>query len=620
MPGKAFWPPRLGPQPRVIPDSFKRDLLNRVDIVDIIQRHLQLKKAGANYSACCPFHNEKSPSFTVSPSKQFYHCFGCGAHGDAIGFLMEYSGLGYIEAIKELAAGAGMTMPDFEPRFGTKKEESGPDLYEFMQRATQYYREQLKGSARAIEYLKRRGLSGQIAAHFGVGYAPDGWHNLQAVFPDYDDKSLKEVGLVIENDAGKRYDRFRDRIMFPIINQRGFVVGFGGRIIDAGEPTAGEEKGSPGPKYLNSPETPLFEKGRELYGLPQARQAIRDAGRVLVVEGYMDVVALAQHGVGYAVATLGTATTPVHVQKLLRQSDEIVFSFDGDAAGRKAAWHALEVSLPVTLDHKTIRFLFLPEGEDPDSYVRTHGKAAFELLLERAEPLSTYLLSQLRARVDTNTAEGRSRLAHDAKPLLKSVAAPGLQLQLVKQVADIAGMTQQEVERLCELRRSAPAAGTWQRPAPPVVGRAAVKSFELCLLEYVLVKPALAAELSGEVIRGESLEAKALLALGEYVRANPDVSSEVMLIDHFRGSPYETLLKQVRSELMILGFTPEQAEGDFRDALPGLERRRIHEQLNELQRKNKAGALSPEDIELMNALTKRLWTLDQRPGANRPVV
>jgi DNA primase len=397
--------------------------------------------------------------------------------------------------------------------------------------------------------------------------------------------------------------------MFPIINQRGFVVGFGGRVIDAGEP-----------KYLNSPETPLFEKGRELYGLPQARQAIRDAGRVLVVEGYMDVVALAQHGVGYAVATLGTATTPVHVQKLLRQADEIVFSFDGDAAGRKAAWHALEVSLPATLDNKTIRFLFLPEGEDPDSYVRAQGKAAFEELAGRAEPLSAYLLAQLRARVDTNTAEGRSRLVHDAKPLLKSVAAPGLQLQLLKQVADITGMSQQEVERLCELHRSAPAPGAWQRPAPPKVGSAAVKSFELRLLEWVLLKPALASELSEEIVRGESLEARALLALAEYARGNPDASSEVMLIDHFRGSPFETLLKQVRSELMVLALSPEQAEGAFREALPGLERRRIHEQLNELQRKNKAGALSPADIELMNALTKRLGTLDQRPGANRPVV
>ena len=591
----------------MIPDSFKRDLLNRVDIVDIVQRHLQLKKTGANFSACCPFHNEKSPSFTVSPSKQFYHCFGCGAHGDAIGFLMEYSGLGYIEAIKELASSAGMTMPDFEPRFGKKKEESGPDLYDLMQRAMQYYREQLKAAPQAIEYLKRRGLSGRIAAHFGIGYAPDGWQNLEAVFADYADKSLKEAGLVIDNEAGKRYDRFRDRIMFPIINQRGFVIGFGGRVLGAGEP-----------KYLNSPETPLFEKGRELYGLPQARQAIRDAARVLVVEGYMDVVALAQHGVEYAVATLGTATTPVHVQKLLRQTDEIVFSFDGDAAGRKAAWHALEVSLPAMLDHKAVRFLFLPEGEDPDSYVRTHGKAAFEELVGRAEPLSAYLLGQLRARVDTNTAEGRSRLVHEAKPLLKAIAAPGLQLQLLKQVADIAGVTQQEVERLCELRRGQP--DPWQRPAPAKAARAAVKSFELSLLEYVLVKPALAAELSAETVQGESIEAKALLALSEYVRAHPDVGSEVMLIDHFRASPFETLLKQVRSELMVLGLTPEQAEGGFRDALPRLERQRVHLQLNELQRKNKAGALDSTDIELMNTLTKRLATLDQRPGTNRPVV
>ena len=571
---------------------------------------MTLKKAGANFSACCPFHTEKSPSFTVSPTKQFYHCFGCGAHGDAIGFLMEYSGLGYIEAIKELAAGAGMTMPDFEPRMGKKAQETGPNLYDVMQRATQYYREQLKSSAHAVEYLKRRGLSGKVAAHFGIGYAPDGWQNLQAVFPNYAERDLKEAGLVIDNEAGKRYDRFRDRIMFPIVNQRGFVIGFGGRVLGAGEP-----------KYLNSPETSLFEKGRELYGLPQARQAIREHGRVLVVEGYMDVVALAQHGVEYAVATLGTATTPTHVQKLMRQADDIVFSFDGDTAGRKAAWHALEVSLPATLDHKTIRFLFLPEGEDPDSFVRAQGKEAFEHLVARAEPLSAYLLSQLRARVDTNTMEGRSRLVHEAKPLLKNVAAPALQLQLLKQVADIAGMTQQEVERLCELRRTQPAQqGAWQRPPPPKAERRSVKSFELRLLECVLVKPALASELTDAIIRGENTEAKALLALGEYVRANPGQSSEIMLIDHFRGSPFETLIKQVRSELMVLALSPEDAEAEFRDALPRLERQRIHEQLNDLQRKDKEGALSAADIASMNLLTKRLAALDQRPGANRSVV
>ncbi len=592
----------------MIPDSFKRDLLNRVDIVDIIQRFVPLKKAGANYNACCPFHNEKTPSFTVSPTKQFYHCFGCGAHGDAIGFLMEYGGMGYVDAIKELAEGVGMKLPDFEPRFERAKKETEPDLYGVMQRAAQYYREQLKTSPRAIDYLKGRGLSGRIAAHFGIGYAPDGWQNLQAVFPKYDDKSLKDAGLVIDNESGKRYDRFRDRIMFPIVNQRGFVIGFGGRVIGQGEP-----------KYLNSPETPLFEKGRELYGLPQARQAIRDAGRVLVVEGYMDVVALAQHGVEYAVATLGTATTPTHVQKLLRQTDEIVFSFDGDAAGRKAAWHALEVSLPATLDHKAIRFLFLPEGEDPDTFVRANGKEAFEAFVARAEPLSAYLLAQLRARVDATTMEGRSRLVHEAKPILKNVAAPALRLQLIKHVADIAGMTQEEVERLCELRRS-DAAPSSQRPAPPKVARAAVKSFELRLLECVLVKPALAVELSSEIIRGENLETKALLALGEYMRGSPDANSEVTLIDHFRGGPFETLLKQVRSELMVLGLTPEDAEGEFRDALPALERQRIHEELNELQRRHKTGALDAGEIQRWNALTKRLAALDRGPGGNRSVV
>ncbi len=612
MPGKfrtGFYP---SPQPRVIPDSFKRDLLNRVDIVDIIQRHLPLKKAGANFSACCPFHNEKSPSFTVSPTKQFYHCFGCGAHGDAIGFLMEYSGLGYIEAIKELAAGTGMTMPEFEPGFGKKKEVSGPNLYDIMQRATQYYREQLKTSPRAIEYLKNRGLSGRVAAHFGIGYAPDGWQNLQAAFPAYDDKSLKDVGLVIENEAGKRYDRFRDRIMFPIVNQRGFVIGFGGRVIGAGEP-----------KYLNSPETPLFEKGRELYGLPQARQAIRDAGRVLVVEGYMDVVALAQHGVEYAVATLGTATTPTHVQKLLRQADEIVFSFDGDAAGRKAAWHALEVSLPATLDHKAIHFLFLPEGEDPDSYVRAKGKEAFEALVGSAEPLSAYLLAQLRARVDSNTMEGRSRLLHEAKPLVLNItSAPALQLQLLKQVAELVGMTLTEVEQQWELRRTNAFRNARERPESAKVPRKAPPSMQRWLLRSLLAKSALARELPIERFRGEDVESRGLVALAEYLLAQSGQGGnfDALVIDHFRGTEFETLFSLLQSELIELDLSPERADAEFRDSLRKLERDHIDQQLDALQGKARTGAFSRADGDQMNELTKRKAALDQRPGGNRSVV
>ncbi|HEX6734380.1 MAG TPA: DNA primase, partial [Azonexus sp.] len=287
----------------MIPDSFIQDLLARVDIVDLVDSHVPLKKAGANYAACCPFHNEKSPSFTVSPTKQFYHCFGCGAHGTAIGFVMEYQGLGFVDAIKELAGRAGMQVPDSEGRnFPAEKPGQTRTLIEVMARAAQYYKDQLKASPRAIEYCKKRGLTGEVAARFGIGYAPDGWQNLQAVFPNYNADELKAAGLVIDNEAGRRYDRFRDRLMIPIINQKGEIIAFGGRIIDQGEP-----------KYLNSPETPLFEKGRELFGLPQARQALRDTDTAIVTEGYMDVIALSQNGVGNAVATLGTATTATHV-------------------------------------------------------------------------------------------------------------------------------------------------------------------------------------------------------------------------------------------------------------------------------------------------------------------
>src|SRR3954463_12204349 len=355
----------------VIPDSFKQDLLNRVDIVDVVSRYVQLKKGGANYSGLCPFHNEKTPSFSVSPAKQFYHCFGCGAHGNAIGFLMAYSALGYVDAVKELAGQAGMQVPESRPPTAQEaaRQERETGLYALMEKAMEFYRAELKKSPKAIEYLKGRGLTGEIAARFRIGYALDDWQGLKAAFPEYEDKALVECGLVIEKE-GKRYDRFRDRVMFPILSARGAGIGFGGRVMGEGEP-----------KYLNSPETPLFEKGRELYGLVQARDAIRTTGHALVVEGYMDVVALAQFGVGNAVATLGTATTPVHVSKLLRLADALVFCFDGDAAGRKAAWRALEVSLALAPDHKLIKFLFLPEGEDPDTYIRGHGKARFEGLV-----------------------------------------------------------------------------------------------------------------------------------------------------------------------------------------------------------------------------------------------
>ncbi|MEY4591964.1 MAG: hypothetical protein RIR18_859 [Pseudomonadota bacterium] len=472
----------------MIPDSFIQDLLARADIVDVVESYLKLKKSGANYSACCPFHNEKSPSFTVSPNKQFYHCFGCGAHGTAISFIMEYAGLGFVEAVHDLANRLGMAVPQEQSHSagfaGSGGESARPvvspgkirGLADIMLQALQFYKTQLKQSPQAIEYLKKRGLTGEIAARFGIGYAPAGFQNLMVPFPQYNDPNLVVAGLVIENEQGRRYDRFRERIMFPIINPKGDVIGFGGRVLDKGEP-----------KYLNSPETPLFLKGQEVFGLPQARQALRETNTAIVVEGYMDVVALAQHGVGNAVATLGTATTPTHIRKLLRQVDRLVFCFDGDNAGRKAAWRALENALETLVDNKQVGFVFLPEADDPDSFVRAHGAEAFQRVIQQATPLSDFLLQELSSRCDMASAEGRAKLIHEAKPLLTLLPTPSLRLQIVKRLSDISGFSQAEVERLCDLRpiaKRAPARAPRQAP-----------SINRTLLQCVLSKPALALRL-----------------------------------------------------------------------------------------------------------------------------
>jgi DNA primase len=541
----------------VIPDSFKQELLHRVDIVDVIERYVPLKKGGSNYLACCPFHSEKTPSFTVSPAKQFYHCFGCGVHGNAISFLMEYQGLGYIEAVKDLAESVGMKMPEFEPR--AKKSESGPDLYALMEQASDYYREQLKNSPRAIDYLKGRGLTGKIAARFGIGYAPEGWQNLERVFPNYADAALKDAGLVIDAEGGRRYDRFRDRVMFPILNQRGSVIAFGGRVLGEGEP-----------KYLNSPETPLFEKGRELYGLPQARHAIRIAGRVVVVEGYMDVVALAQHGIEYAVATLGTATSPVHVQKLLRQTDEVVFCFDGDAAGRKAAWHALEVSLPYLADNKAVRFLFLPPEHDPDSFVREEGSKAFEKKVGEARPLSEFLLDELKGRVDSATAEGRSRLVHEAKPLLQKLAAPALRLQLLKALAAAAEVSQEDAARIMDIRvarsdRPALSQGVPRASQLPQAKR------EHTLLKCLLAKPTLAADLPQAMLDPASFDGRVLIAVADYCQRNPQAQGGE-LIEHFKDSEFAAAIASGQAKLLETKLEADHMEPEFRGEITNWQR------------------------------------------------
>ncbi|TFW17653.1 DNA primase [Duganella callida] len=472
----------------MIPQTFIADLLNRVDIVDVVGRYVQLKKGGANFMGLCPFHSEKSPSFTVSPTKQFYHCFGCGAHGTSIGFMIEYSGMGFVDAVKELAQSVGMVVPEQDdkipPAQRAQIQAQSLALTDAMTKAGDYYKLQLRSAPTAIAYLKGRGLTGEIAARFGLGYAPPGWDNLRSVFPDYEAVVLAESGLVIDKvdedgNNRKRYDRFRERVMFPIRNTKGQVIAFGGRVLDHGEP-----------KYLNSPETPLFSKGFELYGLFEARQAIRDAGYVLVTEGYMDVVALAQMGFPQAVATLGTACTPHHVQKLLRQTDTVIFSFDGDKAGRRAARRALEACLPHVSDNKTIKFLFLPTEHDPDSYVRAYGKEAFEQEIQEAMPLSQFLIREAMGEHDMGSPEGRARMQFDAKPLLQAMAPTALRLQIVHGLAQMTMTSPYEIEVLFELQKpTAPA-----KMAPARSQRTQPKGLELQIMRVLVAHPPLALE------------------------------------------------------------------------------------------------------------------------------
>lgn len=572
----------------MIPESFIQDLLARVDIVDLVDSYVPLKKAGANYAACCPFHNEKSPSFTVSPTKQFYHCFGCGAHGTAIGFVMEYQGIGFVDAIKDLAGRAGMVVPESDH---ASPEQLGQTrtLIETMTRAAQYYKDQLKQSPRAIEYCKKRGLTGEIAARYGMGFAPDGWQNLATIFPDYNADTLKSAGLVIDNESGRRYDRFRDRLMIPIINPKGDIIAFGGRIIDQGEP-----------KYLNSPETPLFEKGRELFGLPQARQALRETNTAIVTEGYMDVIALAQNGVGNAVATLGTATTPTHVQKLLRQVDRIVFCFDGDNAGRKAAWRALENALEALADNKHIGFVFLPSEHDPDSFIREHGKAAFDRMVTQAMPLSDVLLRELAQRCDLTSSEGKARLIYEAKPLLLKLPTPLLRLQLVKRLAETSGFAQQEVERLCDLKSYTPAA--------PARAKRTAPSLTRNLLRIVLQKPVLAAELPTELLP-DTPERPALVRLHALASNSPNAISYALLREQLRGQPEEQAIEQAASELLGLPFDEGEADEEFRDTLEKLrsgEQKRLFDALQiKAQQFGVAGLSAEEKQAYIRLLTQR---------------
>jgi len=429
----------------LIPQYFIDDILARTDIVELIDARVPLKKAGSNHKACCPFHNEKTPSFSVSETKQFYHCFGCGESGSALRFLMEYEHLSFPEAVEELARNLGLEVPH-EKVNGTEhgvKIKQADSLYQLMQQVDQFYRKQLREHPQAqkvVTYLKQRGLSGEIAAEYGMGYAPPGYESVLKALAGTSvnsgiEKKLAEIGMLINNDRGGTYDRFRDRVMFPIRDQRGRCIAFGGRVL-----------GDDSPKYLNSPETPLFHKGRELYGLYEMRKAMRKIDKVLVVEDYMDVVALAQFDVRYAVATLGTATTADHLQRLFRLSHDIYFCFDGDRAGRDAAWRALNNALPVIREGLQIRFMFLPQGEDPDSYIRANGKEGFEDELNKAKTFSEYLFENLCANIDTHNIDGRAQLVEQARPLLSQLL-PGVYRQMMlQQLAQLTRMEAAEIE------------------------------------------------------------------------------------------------------------------------------------------------------------------------------
>lgn len=499
----------------MIPEQFIQELLNRIDIVDVIDKSVPLKKAGANYAACCPFHHEKSPSFTVSATKQFYHCFGCGVHGSAIGFLMEYQGISFVEAVHELAKMVGMIVPQETRETGKPAQKIVLGLHETLQQAANYYKAELKKSTRAIDYLKGRGLSGHIAAKFQIGYAPEGWQNLKYIASDYASEALNVAGLVVENEQGKRYDRFRDRVMFPIHNQKGEVIGFGGRVINPED----------SPKYYNSPETPLFQKGHELYGLFLARRAIRDADRVLVVEGYMDVVALAQYDIDYAVAALGTATTPFHIAKLMRQTSNIIFCFDGDRAGRTAAWRAAMNALPALTDGLKLSFLFLPDEHDPDTYVREFGKENFEVLIENATPLSRYIIEHLMALNSLQSQEDKVRFINDAEPILKQIQAPRLSMMLRKRIEELTGVSQQELQEIMPMhkrRNAMPATYQDKRTRAPV-------SLKKKLALMLIMRPMLAQVEDVSMLMGSGAEDVLLRAVIEIALSQPQSKPAAIL-------------------------------------------------------------------------------------------
>jgi DNA primase len=575
----------------LIPASFIDELMSRTDIVEVINSRVPLKKAGREYKACCPFHGEKTASFTVSATKQFYHCFGCGAHGTALGFLMDYEHMSFPDAVEELASRAGLEVP----REQATGQDRRPDLYGTLESAAGFYKEQLKRTPDAIRYLKARGVSGATAATFGIGYAPDEWDGLLKRFGTDEAavQRLAAAGLVIERDQGGFYDRFRGRVMFPIRDARGRTIAFGGRVL-----------GNDEPKYLNSPETTLFHKGRELYGLYEARQALRHIPRLLVVEGYMDVVGLHEAGVSWAVATLGTATTPEHLERLFRVTEEVVFCFDGDRAGRQAAWRALENALPTLREGRQVRFLFLPEGEDPDSLVRAEGAAAFTERLKGALPLSDYLHDELASRVDMSSLDGRARLAELAKPLVARVPDGVFRALLVGRIASAVGMDEAGYGRF--VAAAAPAApraeAPVRRPPPRAPGRGSVVRRAIALVVHFPGQVA-AVRVPQGIAELDRPGIDLLVALLEDVARSPNLTTGGLLERWRENDAWPHLQKLATTEMIA---TEDVALAELQDCLDRLEEEWVrlrHEELFEISR---TGPLSPEQRAELRALDARM--------------
>jgi DNA primase len=564
-----------------IPKEFIDQLLARVDIIDVIGGRVPLKKAGREYVACCPFHNEKTPSFTVSPTKQFYHCFGCGVHGSAISFLMEYEHLEYPEAIQALARTIGVQVPREGAEDAPKRQRKDPNLYSLLEEAAAWFQAQLQQNPSAIAYLQQRGLSGEISARFGLGYAPANG-NLGRELRQYGEDKLVASGMSIRNEAGRVYDRFRERVMFPIRDKRGRVIGFGGRIIGEGSP-----------KYLNSPETEVFHKGAELYGLFEARNDTRKLERLLVVEGYMDVIALAQYGITYAVATLGTATTAEHIRQLLRLVPEVVFCFDGDRAGREAAWRALENALPDLRDDKEIRFLFLPQGEDPDTQVRSIGKDAFEAQVASALTLSGYLLAGLKERFNLSTKEGKSRLLNDGLKLLATMPIILLREQILGELSTLTNTPLEVVQRHLKKNSSVEVVPTYNqaRIGDQDVRRTPIRH-AIALLLHNPVLVALAD--SPERVLGYDLPGTSLLAtIIENIEENPHIHL-AGLLERFRQTEHDSVVQR------LANWRPETDDEDvirreFSDCLQQIRRQSRQKQLEVLLHRGQTQVLSEQE-------------------------